>query len=291
MSYAGLTHPVTRRIQVVDYDPNWPIVFSRLRDRIWPCLRDVAISIEHVGSTSVPGLCAKPVVDLDVVIRSRGDLGDAVSRLGTFGYAHAGNLGIEDRDAFSAPSGEPAHHLYVCPAGSVALRNHLTLRDHLRDHARETAAYAALKKRLAEEFPDNIDRYVEGKTEFILSILARHNLPGVDLDSIRRANQGFATNNRSSGTLQRIALPKNLDLIFAQPRILANKRQILRQRLGDENPVKRISMNLGQVPERYHVRHANGQDGDGISGDVPLPPRQRICQKRILFWRFQKQLP
>ena len=118
----------------MDYDANWPNLFAGLRDRIWPCLSDLAISIEHIGSTSAPGLSAKPVIDIDVVIASREELPGAVARLATLGYVHRGDLGIEDREAFSAPAGGPAHHLYVCPRESVALRNHLALRDHLRTH-------------------------------------------------------------------------------------------------------------------------------------------------------------
>src|SRR6516165_7942438 len=85
-------------VQVVDYDPDWPRIFSQLKDQIWPSLRYVALAIEHVGSTSVPGLAAKPVIDIDIVIASRTDLPLLIQRLGALGYQHRGNLGIEDRD-------------------------------------------------------------------------------------------------------------------------------------------------------------------------------------------------
>ena len=178
-----------RVIEVVDYDAEWPVRFARLRERIWPAVRDFALRIEHVGSTSVPGLAAKPVIDLDLVVPSRHEIPLAVARLASLGYTHQGDLGIPDREAFDTPCGEIAHHQYVCPAESLALRNHLALRDHLRASASEVAAYSALKKRLACEFPHDIARYVEGKTEFILSILAQCGFPPDSLDSIRRANQ------------------------------------------------------------------------------------------------------
>ena len=178
-----------RILQVVDYNPEWPDRFRHLHDIIWPCICDVAVVIEHVGSTAVPGLSAKPIVDLDVVSPSRNDLPVIVARLAKLGYEHRGNLGIEDREAFRAPPNLPAHHLYVCPRDSMSLRNHLALRDHLRRHPSDAAAYSALKKQLAERYPRDLDAYVAGKTDFILSILARYGFAAGDLNSIRRANQ------------------------------------------------------------------------------------------------------
>jgi GrpB-like predicted nucleotidyltransferase (UPF0157 family) len=173
----------------VDYDAEWPAWFARLRERIWPAVHDFALGIEHVGSTSVPGLAAKPVIDLDLVVPSRREIPLAITRLSRLGYTHQGDLGIPDREAFDTPPSDAPHHLYVCPAESLALRNHLALRDHLRANASDVAAYSALKKKLAREFPHEIACYVEGKTEFILAILAQCEFPPDSLDSIRKANQ------------------------------------------------------------------------------------------------------
>jgi GrpB-like predicted nucleotidyltransferase (UPF0157 family) len=98
----------------------------------------------------VPGLAAKPIIDLDVVIPSRRDLPMAVTQLGRLGYEHRGDLGIKGRDAFRTPETEAAQRLYVCPQDSLALRNHITLRDHLRPHSADVVAYSILKKQLAE---------------------------------------------------------------------------------------------------------------------------------------------
>jgi len=107
-----------------------------VRDWIWPSVSDVAIAIEHVGSTAVPGMAAKPVIDMDVVIASRTNLPSIVSRLGSLGYQHRGDLGIADREAFLAPRNQPAHHLYLCVENSLALKNHLAVRDYLRTTCR-----------------------------------------------------------------------------------------------------------------------------------------------------------
>ena len=178
-----------RRVTVVDYDPAWPAAFERLRARIWPVVADLAIAIEHVGSTSVPGLAAKPVIDLDVVLRSGDDLPAAVGRLATLGYAHRGDLGIAGREAFEPPPGPPEHHLYVCPPDSSALANHLALRDRLRGDPELAAAYGALKQRLATAFAHDIDGYVDGKTAFILGVLRESGFPEEQLASIERANR------------------------------------------------------------------------------------------------------
>jgi GrpB-like predicted nucleotidyltransferase (UPF0157 family) len=183
--------PITRgRIQVVEYNPEWPDLFRQLRDRIWPSVRDIAVAIEHVGSTAVPGLGAKPIIDLDVVIPSRSDVPLMVTRLGRLGYEYRGDLGIEDREAFWTPDNQPPHHLYVCPQDSIALRNHIALRDHLRAHPSDVVTYFGLKKQLVERYAYQIDRYVAGKTEFILSILAQYDFSAGRLGSIRQANQG-----------------------------------------------------------------------------------------------------
>jgi GrpB-like predicted nucleotidyltransferase (UPF0157 family) len=178
----------TKPVYVVEYDPEWPRIFDQLTQPIWRNVRDVAIAVEHVGSTSVPGLAAKPVIDIDIVIATRSDLPLVVERLAAVGYQHRGNLGVEDRDAFRAPEHLPAHHLYVCVQNCVALRNHIAVRDYLRSHPSEAAAYSELKRRLAEEFRNDRERYMKGKTRFILSVLERCRLSAEELTLIQQVN-------------------------------------------------------------------------------------------------------
>ena len=90
-------------VVVVDYDPEWSAVFQGLRSRVWPVVADFATSIEHVGSTAVPGLAAKPIIDLSVVLPSNDEVPLAIERLATLGYLHQGDLGVEGREAFRAP--------------------------------------------------------------------------------------------------------------------------------------------------------------------------------------------
>lgn len=161
----------SRTLVIGDYDPSWPRLFETLRSRLLLALGNVADSIEHVGSTAVAGLAAKPIIDVDVVVEADIDVPLAIERLVTLGYHHRGHLGMEGREVFDSPAGSPTHHLYVCVRGSLALANHLTIRNYLRHHAEAAMKYGQLKRRLAKEFPTEPARYGEGKTEFLIGLL------------------------------------------------------------------------------------------------------------------------
>jgi GrpB-like predicted nucleotidyltransferase (UPF0157 family) len=176
-------------IVVVDYDPAWPLLFEELHTTVWPAVAGVATSIEHVGSTAVPGLAAKPVIDLDVVV-APGRVSEGVERLAELGYGPRGNLGIPGRQAFRAPADTAGrHHLYLCPADSPALANHLAVRDFLRAHPERVREYGRLKKRLAAEFMHDVDGYVEGKSDFLLGILRASGFDTAALGDIERMNR------------------------------------------------------------------------------------------------------
>ena len=172
-------------VVVVPYDPAWPAAFALLLDRLAPVLGELAAGIEHVGSTAVPGLAAKPIVDVDVVIRHAEDLDETVRRLAALGYVHLGDLGIVGREAFRSAPGLPSHHLFVCASGAVPLQAHLTLRDALRGDPDLAFAYAALKRELAERYRDDRDAYSEGKSAFITAVLLRERDSG-EKRSLRR---------------------------------------------------------------------------------------------------------
>src|SRR5258708_14261542 len=157
-----------RTIIVSDYNPNWPTAFQQLRAQIWPAVQDIALTIEHVGSTSVPGLAAKPVIDMSIIVASEQEVALCIERLATLGYEHLGNLGVEGRETFKRSEEPIAHNLYLCPQGSRGIRNHLAVRDYLRPHPKTSREYGELKKRLAAEFPNDIDSYIGGQTDLIL---------------------------------------------------------------------------------------------------------------------------
>src|SRR5579862_585811 len=96
----SMTADRSRTLEIVDYDPSWPTLFETLRSRLLLVVGDIADSIEHVGSTAVPGLAAKPIIDIDVVVEADTDVSLAIERLAVLGYQHRGDLGIEGREAF-----------------------------------------------------------------------------------------------------------------------------------------------------------------------------------------------
>ena len=182
------------RIAVVDYDSGWSGEFEQLRSRIWPTVRDLATAIEHVGSTSVPGLAAKPIIDISIVARSEADIPAGIQRLATIGYVHRGDLGVEGREAFGAPVSQPRHHLYLCPANSQALANHLAVRNYLRANPTAVQEYGVLKKQLGLRFVDDIEGYTAAKTDILLRILRKAGLQSDELKNIERINRRALSN-------------------------------------------------------------------------------------------------
>lgn len=143
---------------LVKYTPNWIKYFEELKCKLDNALTGLTYHIEHVGSTAVPNLDAKPIIDIDIVYTAQVDFAEIIFRLEAIGYYHNGNQGIEDRDVFKRKDqikdeilDSIQHHLYVCPSTSKALERHILSRDFLRknDWARE--AYQAMKYQLAEK--------------------------------------------------------------------------------------------------------------------------------------------
>ena len=161
----------TRHIVVLPYDEKWKQAFLDIKSELDAALGSLALSIEHVGSTSVPGLAAKPIIDIDVVVR-RTDLNDAIQALATIGYEHESNGGIQDREAFKYSAKEHLmdHHLYVCPQDSRELKRHILFRDYLLSHPDAVQAYSKIKKEAAELYPHDIDSYINHKGSVIEKI-------------------------------------------------------------------------------------------------------------------------
>jgi len=157
---------------ISEYDPRWPALFCELRDALPAGLRMCARSIEHVGSTAVPGLAAKPIIDIDVVVADEADVAEAIAMLAAAGYPHKGDAGVPGREAFDQPPHLPEHHLYLCVEGAGPLVAHLRLRDHLRANPGTAREYAALKRELTAAYGDDREGYTEAKTAFIERVLA-----------------------------------------------------------------------------------------------------------------------
>lgn len=159
----------TEKITVLPYDKVWKSDFEKIKKELEDVIGDLIIGIEHIGSTSVEGLSAKPCIDIDVIIEDYSVFSCVVKRLELAGYTHEGNLGIKDREAFKY-SDKPhlaTHHLYVCPKNSEELHRHITFRNFLRSNSKAIKKYSLVKERAAQLFPDNIDKYIEYKSSCI----------------------------------------------------------------------------------------------------------------------------
>jgi len=163
---------MAKRVIVVPYNEQWKTDFETIKQYLLSAINDVIIGIEHIGSTSVDGLSAKPVIDIDVVIKDYSVFDTVVEKLATLGYIHEGNLGIKDREAFDykADVDLPKHHLYVCPEFSAELRRHITFRDYLRNNSDAILKYSKVKEEAARLFPDSIDDYIAYKSPCIEEI-------------------------------------------------------------------------------------------------------------------------
>ena len=159
----------TKKVIVLPYDASWKTAFEDIRRELEAALGDLAVGIEHVGSTSVEGLSAKPIIDIDVVIRDYSVFDAVVRKLASVGYVHEGDLGIKDREAFKYTH-KPhlqKHHLYVCPQDSAELRRHITFRDFLRSNPDAVQEYSAVKETAARLYPEDIDGYIAYKSPCI----------------------------------------------------------------------------------------------------------------------------
>lgn len=173
-----------QRITIEEYNIKWESEFNKLQTLINDVMEDSILSIEHVGSTSIKGLAAKPVLDIDIVIEDYGFFPKVVTKLEVIGYYHQAEWSYKGREAFGrkdafVPWSEEStvwmeHHLYVCDKNSEELRKHIAFRDYLREHDDVAVEYGRLKEELARESKSRTS-YSEGKTKFITNILEEIN--------------------------------------------------------------------------------------------------------------------
>lgn len=180
-------------------NPQWKTNFEQLQQTLSQLLSGLPISIEHVGSTSIPGMYAKPILDIDIILHQKEFLTSVSTRLEQVGYRNKGEQGITERFAFAQTNAfTPAtgsnktwqeHHLYVCVSGSLALKNHLHFRNTLLQQTELASQYAQLKKQLATQPGMTRQHYNQRKTEFILSVLALNGFTDEELLEIKKANE------------------------------------------------------------------------------------------------------
>lgn len=160
-------------VEIVPYDPQWPSHFSAAAEWLREVLRDEVVAIDHIGSTAIAGMNAKPLVDIDVTLTDLEAVSAAATALVNAGFEARGNRYGDDMWAFLLKTFTPALRVYLCPPENETHRQRLLFRNHLRQHADIAEQYAELKNRLAREFPYDGDRYTAEKSEFVREVVER----------------------------------------------------------------------------------------------------------------------
>lgn len=169
---------MARKLVIVDYDPQWPTIFDKEKTRLLDAIGSYVTAIEHIGSTSVPNLGAKPVIDIMVGLRHLADAAHCIAPLENLGYVYVPDF--EDampyrryfRKTLPHDPHEHTHHIHMVETQHEFWSRHLLFRDYLRTHPDDAAAYEKLKRELAPQFTSGSE-YADAKTEFITAIMAK----------------------------------------------------------------------------------------------------------------------
>ena len=161
--------PEKRSIEIVEYDPQWPERFRHERDRIAAALGRAAIRIDHVGSTAVPGLAAKPIVDINLIVADVEDEASYLPALERAGY----ELRVREPGHRMVRTRARDVHVHICTAGSDWERRHLRFRDQLRRSGQDRALYERVKRQLAARDWPTMNDYADAKSAVIAEILSR----------------------------------------------------------------------------------------------------------------------
>lgn len=159
-------------VEVVPHDPRWRDAFEREAKRVAAALSGNVVAVHHIGSTAIPHIYAKPVVDMLVEVKDITDVDGQSSAMQSLGYEVMGEYGIPGRRYFRKDNqaGFRTHHVHAFEAGSAQIERHLAFRDYMIAHPEDAREYSDLKRELAQEHPQSMDAYMDGKDGFIKEI-------------------------------------------------------------------------------------------------------------------------
>jgi GrpB-like predicted nucleotidyltransferase (UPF0157 family) len=158
-----------KKVEVVAYSPQWRDAFEAEAKHVGAALGENVVAIHHIGSTAIPNIYAKPIVDLLVEVRDITEVDGQSSAMESIGYEVMGEFGIPGRRYFRKNNREGirTHQIHVFDTGSAEAERHLAFRDYMIAHPVDAQRYSELKRQLAEEYPESIDGYMDGKDGFI----------------------------------------------------------------------------------------------------------------------------
>lgn len=162
---------MARKVEVTQYNPAWPAMFKGESKLIRSALGRNCMEIFHIGSTAVPGMMAKPIIDILVSVRDLSKVDAAADNLADLGYEALGENGIPGRRFFRKGGEQPTHHLHIFENSNQSeIQRHLAVVEYLASHERRREEYSELKSMLAEAYPEDIDGYIEGKAYFVAQL-------------------------------------------------------------------------------------------------------------------------
>ena len=165
------------QLRLSPYEPDWPLLFLAESERLFASLGRYILDVQHIGSTAIPGLPAKPILDLGVAVTNFAEAACCIPLLEQLGYTYKGENGIPRRHYFV--KGDPrTHHLHMLERTSEEWKSHLLFRDYLRRNPATARAYASLKQNLATRLATDREAYQTGKDSFIQAVLQQANEDG-----------------------------------------------------------------------------------------------------------------
>ncbi|WP_226577346.1 GrpB family protein [Halobacillus litoralis] len=156
-----------RRVEVRPYDEKWIDLFEEEKKKLSSLFQSQLVAIHHIGSTSVSGLSAKPVIDILPVVKEIGRVDGYNENMRALGYEARGENGLPGRRFFLKGGEDRTHHVHVFEQGNDEITRHLAFRDYLRNHPSDRNQYARVKRELAERYPYDIESYIEGKNQLV----------------------------------------------------------------------------------------------------------------------------
>ena len=162
---------MVREIKVVPHDPNWSKLFKAEADELAAIFGQEVIAIHHIGSTAIPGISAKPIIDMLVEVQDIEKIDEFNEEMIQLGYQPKGEFGIPGRRFFiKGDDANRTHHIHTFQTGHPRIERYLNFRDYMMAHPEEAQAYSRLKEELTRRFPEDIEGYMAGKDEFIKEI-------------------------------------------------------------------------------------------------------------------------
>lgn len=159
-----------RKVEVVPYQEVWGRMYQEESEKIKAIFGKRLVNVYHIGSTAIPNMSAKPVIDIMVEVNNIAEVDNYNYKMQQLGYQAMGENGIPDRRFFLKGGDNRTHHVHVFVQGHDEITRHLTFRDYMIAHPEETWRYSQLKKQLAKKFPTDINSYIEGKNNYIKEI-------------------------------------------------------------------------------------------------------------------------